>query len=371
MHKLQCIAVAKGCLNNQFTNCLTYLQENNCYRNRFEDQLNVNYREWLFKKVDEEFLKELKSDQFQTSIITQEVDQMAQSKDNIKKQYDLMLVRNANVRRVESLSTRTVHFIFNPDVEAKITPFARKFRHLIAGDLTQFEEQEKEKFEKYIDSIENEYLEEGTPYPIVFENMPFFHCELTGLSRISFSVSDNPYYKSSRGKYYPEIYLINKKSEIKACISHSSRKHEMKENVFEYCEDFRELSLNINDDRKVKINLIDLIKAGTPGDMILLTVKCFDLKKSPPTKGEFDRAWYRLINEDTNQTIDYQYIKLVEKPEGFDEDAPVASSEEGTEPAASPSITYVAGRIFLEKNNRWVYECYNQAFTSDKHPTLI
>ena len=143
----------------------------------------------------------------------------------------------------------------------------------------------------------------------------------------------------------------------------------MNVNFFEYCEDFRELSLNINDDRKIKINLIELIKAGTPGDMILLTVRCFDLKKSPPRKGEFDRAWYRLINEDTNQTIDYQNIKQVEKPEGFDEDATVASEE--AEPASSPSITYIAGRIFLDKNNRWVYESYNQAFTSDKHPTLI
>lgn len=134
---------------------------------------------------------------------------MAQSKDIIKKQYEMMLVKKENVRRVESQSTRTVHFIFNPDVEAKITPFARKFRHLIAGDLTEFEDREKEKFSKYIENIEQESLPEEEPYPIVFENMPYFHCELTGLSRISFSVADNPYYKSTRGKYYPEIHLIN------------------------------------------------------------------------------------------------------------------------------------------------------------------
>ena len=34
--------------------------------------------------------------------------------------------------------------------------------------------------------------------------------------------------------------------------------------------------------------------------MILLTVRCFDLRKSPPKEGEFDRAWFRLVNEDTN-----------------------------------------------------------------------
>ena len=52
-------------------------------------------------------------------------------------------------------------------------------------------------------------------------------------------------------------------------------------------DDFREPSLNINDDRKIKINLGELMKeigsntggeseAPLPsGEMILLTVKCF------------------------------------------------------------------------------------------------
>lgn len=44
--------------------------------------------------------------------------------------------------------------------------------------------------------------------------------------------------------------------------------------------------------------------------MILLTVKISgDVKK--PASGEFDRAWYRLVNNDTSQTIDYKLIKDV------------------------------------------------------------
>jgi hypothetical protein len=65
-----------------------------------------------------------------------------------------------------------------------------------------------------------------------------------------------------------------------------------------------------------------------PGVMLLLTVKCFDLRRSPPKEGEFDRAWYRLLNEDTNQTIDYHKIKQIEKPDGFDEDAQVEEDAE-------------------------------------------
>jgi hypothetical protein len=102
-----------------------------------------------------------------------------------------------------------------------------------------------------------------------------------------------------------------------------------------------------------------------PGTMILMTVRCFDLRRSPPKDGEFDRAWYRIINEDTNQTIDYKKIKEIEKPDGFDEDAHVDDETE-----EKPSITYVAGRLFLDKSGRWVYESYNHSFTSDRYPDL-
>jgi len=31
----------------------------------------------------------------------------------------------------------------------------------------------------------------------------------------------------------------------------------------------------------------------------------------------------------------------------------------------------VAGRLFLDDNNRWVYESYNNCFTTDKYPNLV
>ncbi len=40
------------------------------------------------------------------------------------------------------------------------------------------------------------------------------------------------------------------------------------------------------------------MKGSKPGKMILLTVRAESVR--PPKAGEFDRAWYRLINEDTN-----------------------------------------------------------------------
>lgn len=74
-----------------------------------------------------------------------------------------------------------------------------------------------------------------------------------------------------------------------------------------YLDDIRDPALKINDDRKIQIQ-IGQIKE--PGTMILLCVKEFDNTGKPPTKeGEFDSAWFRLANEDTNQTIDYSTIK--------------------------------------------------------------
>jgi len=85
-------------------------------------------------------------------------------------------------------------------------------------------------------------------------------------------------------------------------------------------EDFREPHLKLNDDKKIRITLSTMKK---PGTMILLTVRCNDMRKASPKDGEFDRAWFRINNEETNQAIDYKKIKEIEKPDGFDEDAPI------------------------------------------------
>ena len=114
MQKLQCLAVAREYLKNTFTNCIGYLQENNSFRNRFQDQLKVNYKEWLFKKVDEELQKDQKSDGFQTVLISSEMEQMTTTKENIKKVYESKMNKKEKVRRIESTNERTLHYLFNP-----------------------------------------------------------------------------------------------------------------------------------------------------------------------------------------------------------------------------------------------------------------
>jgi hypothetical protein len=214
---------------------------------------------------------------------------ISQSKDNIKKAYESKLQKKEKIRRIESTNERTVHFLLNPNVTCKITPFTRKYKRLLEGvdRLREFEDLEVEKFDKYVEAMETETLPEEEQYPIVYEDAPFFQMELTGLTRLSFAVADDPFSKSQRSKYYPEVFLINKKSDLKAWISPENRtSQKYPASTIEYIEDFREgAGLKINDDRKVKINLGELMKKakeGQAGKMLLLTVKCFDLKKAPP-----------------------------------------------------------------------------------------
>jgi hypothetical protein len=88
---------------------------------------------------------------------------------------------------------------------------------------------------------------------VIYEDMPFFTCELTSLNRISFSCADDPFYKQVRGKYYPELLVFNIKGKILTRINPDNRRYD--KYGLEYLDDFREPQLKINDDRKIRIVL--------------------------------------------------------------------------------------------------------------------
>jgi len=231
---------------------------------------------------------------------------------------------------------------------------------LLDGTLEEFEKEETDKFQSYVERLENQELEEGESNPVVYDDSPFFICELTSLSRISFAVADDPFYKSERSKYYPECVVISPKGKILTKINPfhtSSEKYGL-----DYMDDIREAKMTLNDDKKVRISLSTLAKKDR---MVLLTVKTYDMRMKPPKEGEFDRAWFRLNNEETNQTIDYFKIKGIEKPDGFEEDPPL---EEGVDINEQPrnEIVYIVGRLFYDESGRWVYENFNMCLTTDK-----
>ena len=44
------------------------------------------------------------------------------------------------------------------------------------------------------------------------------------------------------------------------------------------------------------------------------------MKNQKVKAADYAKAWFRLQNEDTNQTLDYSYINEVKTAEGFEEE---------------------------------------------------
>ena len=103
--------------------------------------------------------------------------------------------------------------------------------------------------------------------------------------------------------------------------------------------------------------------------MVLLTVRQFLVNGAKVGADEaFDRAWVRLSNEETNQTLDYSLIKNMEIPEGYTET--VADPDDEEAPPKTNHLVYCFGVIYNEsvdpktKAGNWVFESYKNALTS-------
>ena len=128
-------------------------------------------------------------------------------------------------------------------------------------------------------------------------------------------MADNPFVKADVEKFYPEIHVISGDGRVLATINPTLKSND-KFGASMFCDNFRDDKLKINDDRKVKITLSDFEDKDT---MILLTVRSFEPQGKKPDPANYREAWFRLQNEDTNQSIDYTYVRKVEVPEGWDD----------------------------------------------------
>lgn len=163
--------------------------------------------------------------------------------------------RREKSRLIESNDRRIVHCIFNPGQSTKISPFTRKFVKIIEGaeELAEFDRQEAEAFDAYIESITRE---EEAIDPVVYGLNPFYELELKSLHRLSFAVADNPFMKTDIAKYYPEIHVILSDGTLMATIS-PNQKTDANFGSSMYVDNFRDDHLKINDDRKVRLTLSD------------------------------------------------------------------------------------------------------------------
>ena len=163
-----------------------------------------------------------------------------------------------------------------------------------------------------------------------------------------------------------------------------------------YLDNFRDDRLKINDDRKVRLTLSDF--KDRRDLMIILTVRMNELKGKSVNKDAYKQAWYRLQNEDTNQTLDYIYIDKVKKESGIEdedgEEEAEADEDDENAPAARKETIFLAGRLYREdieiKNKKkpspspiegenvqekkyktkWVYERWNKIVNTAEYPNL-
>lgn len=131
-----------------------------------------------------------------------------------------------------------------------------------------------------------------------------------------------------------------------------------------YMDDFRDPALKINDDKKIQIQL-NAFKE--PGVNIFLLVREFDTTGKPVKEGDFDRAWFRLSNEETNQTLDYSLINKIEKSEEY---LPSQPAENEDDPPVMNPLSYLHGRLYLDNNSKWVFESIKQSFEHKDYPEL-
>lgn len=201
--------------------------------------------------------------------------------------------------------------MFNPCQPCPVTPFTRKLNWYLQGSLEEKEALEKEQFDGFIERILQEQLEEGESNPVRYDANSYFELELRSVNNISIAVADNPFIKSDMPKYFPECFIVSGMGEIIGHIAADSKASDF-ENIA-YMENFRDDALKFNDDRKITMNLQDF---EDPHTCIFMMVRVNENKKT--ASKHYEQAWFRLQNEDTNQTLDYSKFSQIAVPDGLD-----------------------------------------------------
>ena len=154
--------------------------------------------------------------------------------------------------------------------------------------------------------------------------------------------------KTDCAKYYPEIHVVQADGVVVTTISPSNKNDPNFGSSF-YVDNFRDEHLKINDDRKVKLTLSDF--KDRRDMMILLTVRMNDLKGQNVDKTAYSQAWYRLQNEDTNQTLDHSYIDKVREDNAVEDDPEEVveeNLEEEEDAGPKKETIFLAGRLYRE-----------------------
>lgn len=165
--------------------------------------------------------------------------------------------------------------------------------------MEQYKTYMDERLEEYINKIKEDEKDEMPPYPVMQVEDKNVSFDLQQVKQIALSTADDPFYEkpASKQKFFPEAVVFNHDGQIVETIN-SSTSESQHGNYVSHC---RDVKMKINDDRKIVLRFSALRNV----QMVLLFVRA----KATPKPGEdeedeYRRATVRLINEETNQTLD-------------------------------------------------------------------
>ncbi len=177
------------------------------------------------------------------------------------------------------------------------------------------------------------------------------------MKQIALATADDPFYEKdpNKRKYFPEAIMYNEEGAIVNTLSMDS-----KSTIGAWVPECRDKKLKINDDRKIVMRFSALKDMS----MVLLLVWA---KQMASEEGEYDRSLFRLLNEDTNQTLDQSSmadalsnrpanlkIELEEEGEG-EEEEPEQDEEEEGEGEEKPEKLIIVGRLYKQDDGEWAY----------------
>lgn len=199
------------------------LAENSFWRDGFKDQLTVAFKDQLLTSVKTDNDRFNMTGSYIDEQIACQFEKFETQKQRIKLGMQIVQENREKSRLIESADRRIVHFIFDPVKKCDETPFAQKFGKLMNDELDEFQTQQDEEFEQYVDAIAKEEDEKDLENPIKFEENKFEELELRELHRLAFSVADSPFQKTDVSKFFPELHVISGNGEVLATINANNK----------------------------------------------------------------------------------------------------------------------------------------------------
>lgn len=357
MHKLQSLHIAKAYLKGVLHSSVETVLASNYWQNEQLAKIHSQFVPAAVRRVMDEREKKAEIKSVLHSMLIEGLIEPTKVAEPIKKALEERAVQRQQLRRIQDPRFRKVRVLFSNLVKPKASKLGFYMRKALEGKLEEWENEMKDNYakckEKYFQQEENieELIQQYTSQlvPTAAE----YTLEVTSVPHLSFAVASEPYdYLAEQyRRYWPEVHLYSEEGMHlgRFGVQESPQEFEafLKPVVLQ-----REKALKENDDAKVVITL-----ASVPEEVssLLLVVREDAIPKNAK-ENWYDNARYRVLDEETMQSVEYEKIvpsfERVVKLES-------ANPEEGTEFRLS-----VCGRIYRDRDTmKWIYEAYKASLS--------